>query len=169
MKTDKASIEKLRRNLPTIRNIAGWSAERLAELLDVSRATVVTLENTENKMSVMQYLAIRKLLDEEIKDGTNQQLARAVEFLIDCDDIPEIAKAKFREETAQVVRKIGRKAGSAAVSKALGEAVSKALGEMELRDIPQESIERGKAILDDLLSIPASSKSGKPKGGDKNE
>lgn len=161
MKTDKATIEKLRRDLPTIRNIAGWSAERLAELLDVSRATVVTLENTENKMSVIQYLAIRKLLDEEIKDNANQRLAWAVNFLVDRDDIPEMAKVKFREDAAAVVRKIGRKAGSAAVSKALGE--------MKLSDIPQESIERGKAILDDLLSSPVSSKSVKPKGGDKNE
>ena len=161
MKTDKATIEKLRRDLPTIRNIAGWSAERLAELLDVSRATVVTLENTENKMSVIQYLAIRKLLDEEIKDNANQRLAWAVNFLVDRDDIPEMAKVKFREDAVAVVRKIGRKAGSAAVSKALGE--------MKLSDIPQESIERGKAILDDLLSRPVSSKSVKPKGGDKNE
>lgn len=66
MKTDKETIEKLRRDLPTIRNLAGWSAARLADLLGVTRATIVTIENTEYKMSVIQYLAIRKLLDEEI-------------------------------------------------------------------------------------------------------
>ena len=68
MKTDKEIRERLRKDLPTIRSVAGWSAERLAELLDVSRVTVVNIENTEGKMTVMQYLAIRALLDAEAKE-----------------------------------------------------------------------------------------------------
>ena len=43
------AVERLRRDLPTIRNVVGWSAERLAELLEVSRVTIVNLENTEKK------------------------------------------------------------------------------------------------------------------------
>ncbi len=92
MKTDKETIEKLRRDLPTIRNLAGWSAARLADLLGVTRATIVTIENTEYKMSVIQYLAIRKLLDEEIKDSSNQKLAAAIDILVDSEDVSESDK-----------------------------------------------------------------------------
>lgn len=157
MKTDKATLEKLRRDLPTIRSIAGWSAERLAELLGVSRVTVVNLENTENKMSVIQYLAIRKLIDEEIKDSGNSRLEWAVTFLVDRDDVPEAAKTKLREDTERIAKKVGRKAGS------------KTLGEMLVSEISPETIDRGKAILDDLLSRPVASRHPKSKGGETDE
>ncbi len=157
MKTDKDTLEKLRRDLPTIRSIAGWSAERLAELLGVSRATIVNLENTENKMSIIQYLAIRKLIDEEIKESYNQQLEWAVSFFVDREDVPELAKAKLREDTERIARKVGRKAGS------------KTLGEMLISEISPETIERGKAVLDDLLAKPISTHRTKPKGGGTDE
>ena len=156
MKADKTTIERLRRDLPTIRSIAGWSAERLAELLDVSRATVVNLENTENKMSVIQYLAIRKLIDEEIRESGNRQLEWAVAFLVDRADVPEMAKTKLREDTARIAKRIGRKAGS------------KTLGEMLVSEISPETIERGKAVLEDLLSRPVSSTDSKANGGENN-
>ena len=111
MKTDKETIEKLRRDLPTIRNLAGWSAARLADLLGVTRATIVTIENTEYKMSVIQYLAIRKLLDEEIKDSSNQKLAAAIDILVDSEDVSESDKCKLRDETERIAKRVGRKAG----------------------------------------------------------
>lgn len=156
MKTDKVTVEMLRRGLPTIRHIAGWSAERLSELLDVSRATIVALENTENKMSVIQYLAIRKLIDEEVKETGNQQLEWAVAFLVDRDDVPETAKDKLKEDTERIARKVGRKAGS------------KTLGETLLSELSSETIELGKAFLDDLLSKPISKSKSKTKGGGEN-
>ena len=140
MNTDKETIEKLRRALPTIRIIAGWSAARLAELLGVTRATIVTLENTEYKMSIIQYLAIRKLLEEEIKDSSNQRLAATIEILVDREDIPESDKSELRDETARIAKKIGRKAGS------------KALSECLLSEIPNKSIESGRKAIDRLLS-----------------
>lgn len=140
MKTDKETIEKLRRNLPTIRKLAGWSAARLAELLGVTRATIVTLENTKDKMSIIQYLAIRKLLDEEIKDSSNQKLSAAIDILVDREDVSESKKKELRDETALIAKTIGRKAGS------------KALGEMFLSEIPPESIQRGREAIDRLLS-----------------
>ncbi len=140
MKTDKETIEKFRRDLSTIRNLAGWSAARLAELLGVTRATIVTIENTEYKMTVIQYLAIRKLLDEEIKDSSNHKLGAAIEILIDREDVSESDKCKLRDETARIAKKVGRKAGT------------QALGEMLLREIPLESIQRGREAKDRLLS-----------------
>ena len=140
MKTDKETIEKLRRDLPTIRNLAGWSAARLADLLGVTRATIVTIENTEYKMSVIQYLAIRKLLDEEIKDSSNQKLAAAIDILVDREDVSESDKCKLRDETERIAKRVGRKAGS------------KVLSECLLSEIPPEYIQRGREAIDRLLS-----------------
>lgn len=140
MKTDKETIEKLRRDLPAIRNLAGWSAARLADLLGVTRATIVTIENTEYKMSVIQYLAIRKLLDEEIKDSSNQKLAAAIDILVDRDDVSESDKCKLRDATERIAKRVGRKAGS------------KVLSECLLSEIPPEYIQRGREAIDRLLS-----------------
>ena len=140
MKTDKETIEKLRRDLPAIRNLAGWSAARLADLLGVTRATIVTIENTEYKMSVIQYLAIRKLLDEEIKDSSNQKLAAAIDILVDRDDVSESDKCKLRDATERIANRVGRKAGS------------KVLSECLLSEIPPEYIQRGREAIDRLLS-----------------
>ena len=140
MKTDKETIEKLRRDLPAIRNLAGWSAARLADLLGVTRATIVTIENTEYKMSVIQYLAIRKLLDEEIKDSSNQKLAAAIDILVDREDVSESDKCKLRDETERIAKRVGRKAGS------------KVLSECLLSEIPPEYIQRGREAIDRLLS-----------------
>ena len=58
-----------------IRSCAGWTAAALGEKLGVKRQTISTIEQGEDKykMTRMQYLAIRKVLDDEIagsKDDT---------------------------------------------------------------------------------------------------
>lgn len=147
MKTDKEIRERLRKDLPTIRSVAGWSAERLAELLDVSRVTVVNIENTEGKMTVMQYLAIRALLDAEAKENHNDTLARIVRILVDRDDIPEEKKDELRQQAAVAAKRVGRKAGSAAV----GAETVKALKDMKISDIPEDTMLRGMAVVTELL------------------
>lgn len=58
--------QRLQNHLSLIRTCAGWSASVLGEKLDVSRQMVSNLENGRNKMTRMQYLAIRKVFDDEI-------------------------------------------------------------------------------------------------------
>ena len=148
MNTDEKTRERLRHDLPTIRSIAGWSAEKLAELLEVSRVTVVNLENTENKMTTVQYLAIRKLLDEEVKETNNEMLALAINTLVDSDNATEKQKNNLREQTFLAAKKVGRKAGSVAVGKAAVEALT----DLKLSELPQESIVRGEKYIDNLLA-----------------
>lgn len=59
-------VHRLQTHLALIRNCAGWSAALLGEKLDVSRQMVSNLENGRNNMTQMQYLAIRKVLDDEM-------------------------------------------------------------------------------------------------------
>lgn len=154
MNTDKKTIERLRRDLPTLRSIAGWSAEYLATLLDVSRVTVVNIENTENKMSTIQYLAIRALLQEEIRINKNQTLKDALVVLVDREDVSEKIRQELRDRAAQAAKKVGRKAGQTAISNE----VNKTLSEMRLSDISEEVVLRGNAKIAEVLTRPMPTK-----------
>lgn len=158
MKMDSETVERLRRDLPTIRNVVGWSAEHLAELLCVSRVTVVTLENTENKMSRIQYLAIRALLQDEIETNHNSTLKNVLTILVDRDNVPEKMKQELRDQVGRAAKSIGRKAGSTAVAKNVGPVVEKTIGEMKLSEIPEDTILRGQTIVDEILTRPIRSK-----------
>ena len=58
--------ERLQENLVLLRNCAGWTASDFGRKLGVSRQTVSTFEKNGNRLSVMQYLAIHKVFDDEI-------------------------------------------------------------------------------------------------------
>ena len=80
-------ISRLQRHLALIRSCAGWTAVALAEKLGVKRQTISTIEQGEKKykMTRMQYLAIRKVLDDEVtasKDDT-QMLHFVIDALVD--------------------------------------------------------------------------------------
>ena len=80
-------VSRLQKHLALIRSCAGWTAAALAEKLGVKRQTISTIEQGEEKykMTRMQYLAIRRVLDVEIaasKDDT-QMLSLVIDALAD--------------------------------------------------------------------------------------
>ena len=80
-------LSRLQKNLALIRSCAGWTAAALAEKLGVKRQTISTIEQGEEKykMTRMQYLAIRKVLDDEIaasKEDT-QMLYYVIDATVD--------------------------------------------------------------------------------------
>ena len=80
-------LSRLQKNLALIRSCAGWTAAALAEKLGVKRQTISTIEQGEEKykMTKMQYLAIRKVFDDEIaasKEDT-QMLYYVIDALVD--------------------------------------------------------------------------------------
>ena len=92
-------LSRLQRHLPLIRSCTGWTAAALGEKLGVKRQTISTIEQGEKKykMTRMQYLAIRKVLDDEIvasKDET-QMLCIVLDALV---DHPEKYTSKERTE-----------------------------------------------------------------------
>ena len=99
-------ISRLQRHLPLIRSCAGWTAAALGEKLGVKRQTISTIEQGEDKykMTRMQYLAIRKVIDDEIASSGDdtQMLYYVVDALVDhpenytSDERPEsLSKAKL--------------------------------------------------------------------------
>ena len=80
-------ISRLQRHLPLIRSCAGWTAAALGEKLGVKRQTISTIEQGKDKykMTRMQYLAIRKVIDDEIASSGDdtQMLYYVVDALVD--------------------------------------------------------------------------------------
>ena len=67
-------------------------------------------------MTVTQYIAIRALLNGQIKLTGNAILGRVINILVDRDDISESKKDKITEQIASVERELGRRNGTAALS-----------------------------------------------------
>ena len=103
--------ERMQKYLPLFRACAGWTSQDLARRLEVSRQTISAWENYDarrpNKgvrMTAMQYLAVRKLLDDEIsrdlaEGGTGKEqhmIGTLLEILV---DHPE----RYTEEDVRVV------------------------------------------------------------------
>ena len=80
-------VSRLQKHLALIRGCAGWTAAALAEKLGVKRQTISTIERGEEKykMTRMQYLAIRKVLDDEIASAKEetQMLRLVIDALVD--------------------------------------------------------------------------------------
>lgn len=60
-------VRKLQKYLSVIRGIISWSADDFANRLGMTRQTYVRLENGVTQMNISQYIAIRTILDIEIK------------------------------------------------------------------------------------------------------
>lgn len=108
-------VARLQDNLYTIRQLAGWSAEEMGVLLDITRQTVYNLERGRPKMSWAQYLAIRKIIDLEIeRQPDNLVLPKAVTVLLDDEELPgseltELQEALKTIAKGMVSRSVNRK------------------------------------------------------------
>lgn len=102
---DVAKIHRLQENLETIRKIAGWTTQRLADEIGVSRQTISNIENDRSPMTKTQYLAIRTVLNFEIVERSNDKLAEALSKLVD-----EPSEAEETEESGHEanISKTGR-------------------------------------------------------------
>lgn len=139
MDLDKETIENFRLNLSTIRRFAGWSSAHLAEILGVSRATIINLENQKYKMTKMQYLAISKLFELEIEENNNEILASLINLLIKDKGISDQYKEELRKNIELKSKKIGFKNGSGKI------------GEILVDDLDPNLIKQGKKVVDQLL------------------
>lgn len=98
-------VARLQDNLYTIRQLAGWSAEEMGVLLDITRQTVYNLERGRPRMSWAQYLAIRKIIDLEIeRQPDNLVLPKAVTVLLDDEELPGPELAELQEALKTIAK-----------------------------------------------------------------
>ena len=77
-------IQRLQKNLYSIRKIAGWKAKDLANRLGVTKQTISNLETGKVKMTQVQYIAIRAVFEYEIASNPNNVvLAKVISILLD--------------------------------------------------------------------------------------
>lgn len=81
--TDEELIERLQEHLGTIRKAAGWTGERLANELGVTKQTISSLETGKTQMTKMHYLAIRSVFNNEIAVSGNEDLAKIIQLFVD--------------------------------------------------------------------------------------
>jgi transcriptional regulator with XRE-family HTH domain len=61
-------IERMQEHLSILRKSLGWSGADLGKHLDVTRQMISSLETKANHMTKIQYLAICKVVEDEIRD-----------------------------------------------------------------------------------------------------
>ena len=71
-------IERMQDNLTLLRRSLGWTAKDLAEKLDFTRQTISTITSRKYKMTRVQYLAILKIVEDEIKSFPDETYIASV-------------------------------------------------------------------------------------------
>ena len=98
MNVSEEKMLRLQKNLPIIRNLAGWTAEDLGKNIGVTRQTITNIEKSDTlSMTKTQYIATRAVLDYEISNSSNKTLSDAIAVLVDADDLTEDQEKKINE------------------------------------------------------------------------
>ena len=103
MNVSEEKMLRLQKNLPIIRNLAGWTAEDLGKNIGVTRQTITNIEKSDTlSMTKTQYIAIRAVLDYEISNSSNKTLSEAIAVLVDADDLTEDQEKKINETISNI-------------------------------------------------------------------
>lgn len=124
--TDEELVSRLQAHLSTIRKAAGWSGERLANELGITKQTVSSLETGKTQMTKMHYLAIRAVFNNEIAVNGNEDLAKIIQLFVDQPVAAELEKMQItlKEESKggtkqEVIAKQSAIVGATALTAAL--------------------------------------------------
>ena len=126
--TDEELINRLQTHLSTIRKAAGWSGERLANELGITKQTVSSLETGKSRMTKMHYLAIRAVFNNEIAVSGNEDLAKIIQLFVDQPVARELErlqkdlgekKAEAEKAKREVIAKQSAIVGATALTAAL--------------------------------------------------
>lgn len=105
----KKKRDRLQENLYSIRQLAGWKADAMAKDLDLTKQTIYNLERGKPKMSWVQYLAIRTLIEKKIMEQPkNEVLRNSVTVLVDCDELPEEKYDELQKSLKTITKGMSR-------------------------------------------------------------
>lgn len=114
--------EGLRQDLPYIRAVAGWSQSVMADKLEISTMTYSLLENSPHKMTSVQYYAICRVIDDEIRVRHNGLLQDILNLLNSPTGVwYGISRNEFIEAVRDIEQQVGKKVGKAVVAEKISE------------------------------------------------
>lgn len=116
----RKKVCRLQSSLSILRKAAGWSAEDLGKLLDVTRQTIVNLENGKNTMTKVQYLAIHSIFhSKEVNPEKRRELIEKLwDILVDSDELGDQELAQLKSTVNTATSKVGRRLGASAIGAA---------------------------------------------------
>lgn len=86
--------KQLQDNLPLIRQVGGWKTEEFGNMIGVTKQTISNIENNKTDLTKIQYIAIRAVLDYEMK--SNDILANIVTLLLDTENLSPEDETKIK-------------------------------------------------------------------------
>lgn len=99
----QARIDFLQEHLPAIRKLFGWSATVLGNKIGVTKQTISNLENKKTEMTKTQYIAVRAVMEYEIRNGNDSTyLLEIAAALLDLDSLSDIEQKRISEALAFV-------------------------------------------------------------------
>lgn len=102
-------IPRMQISMSTLRKVAGWSAEELANMLDVTRQSIANLESGRVKMTKIQYIAFRSVFEEA-------KMGQILTAMIDDDKITDEDRKYAKKCVDDAVNSKGRRCGSMAAA-----------------------------------------------------
>lgn len=99
----QARIDFLQEHLSAIRKLLGWSAAVLGDKIGVTKQTISNLENKKTKMAQTQYIAVRAVMEYEIRNRNDSTyLLEIAAALLDLDSLSDIEHKRLSEVMAFV-------------------------------------------------------------------
>lgn len=74
-------IKILADNLILIRKTAGWSTQKLGDMVGLSKVSISNIENKKYPLTKIQYIALRTIIDYEIKNNKNTKLKMVMDLI----------------------------------------------------------------------------------------
>ena len=106
MDNSEYSIKSLQENLTMMRKLYGWTMEQLGERIGVTKQTISNLEHGNPKMTKIQYIAIRTILEAEANEREQEEKENLLRMLrLVCDGNPNVSDKQRNEaiEAATVI------------------------------------------------------------------
>ena len=93
----------MQEHLSAIRKLFGWSATVFGNKIGVTKQTISNLENKKTKMTKTQYIAVRAVMEYEIRNRNDSTyLLEIAAALLDLDSLSDIEQKRISEALAFV-------------------------------------------------------------------
>ena len=124
IRPDEDVLKTFQSNISTIRILLGWSAEKLSEILDLSRTALNNYQSGRISLSVISYYALWTVFNYASEHCEDDRRAYFVNALIDGENYNHEKAEAIKDSVARSYRRCGRRNGTEQASEYVLEALS---------------------------------------------